>query len=209
VEKMKTNWDEYYSKPAKTASITRKISARKLANIFHTYTQSSSIFFEFGGANSCFYQGIVDEFKPEKYFILDNNTTGLKAFRNNYPDAKNVNLIEADVLKAKELPKADIVFSVGLIEHFSPVDTAKAIASHFQAVKPDGIVVITFPTPTWLYRLSRKIIEFLGLWGFPDERPLSFSEVESAVKPFGEIIFSCINWPIILTQGIIVLKPKV
>lgn len=205
---MKTNWDAYYSKPAPTAALTRKISAHKLHTLFSTYAPQGETFFEFGGANSCFYAGINEKFQPRKYTILDNNPTGLAAFKKNYPNATHVDLVAADVLQFQPTEvKADIVFSVGLIEHFSPAETAKAIAAHFAVAKPDGIVVITFPHPTWLYSAARKGIEALGKWDFPDERPLDFSEVERTVLQYGKILDRSINWPIILTQGIIVARP--
>ena len=67
-------------------------------------------------------------------------------------------------------------------------------------------MIITFPTPTWLYRGTRAIAEHLGIWRFPDERPLSFEEVETEIRKHGTILERRINWAIILTQGVVVAK---
>jgi 2-polyprenyl-3-methyl-5-hydroxy-6-metoxy-1,4-benzoquinol methylase len=66
---------------------------------------------------------------------------------------------------------ADVVFSVGLIEHFDQSGTNAMIRAHFKALKPAGCAIISFPTPTWLYRAAPRLAETLGLWKFPDERP--------------------------------------
>ena len=63
-----------------------------------------------------------------------------------------------------------------------------------------------FPTPTWLYRGTRYIAEQLGMWHFPDERPLRFDEVEDQVRKHGTVVESRINWPIVLTQGIVIAR---
>lgn len=206
---VKTDWDSYYSRPAAPAAITRRITAARLVKAFRDYAPSTATIFEFGGANSCFFSTMRKELAPRSYFILDNNRTGLDAFRANHPDATEATLIEADVLRFTASPvKADVVYSVGLIEHFNPEQTAEAIRAHFRAVRSGGLVLITFPTPTWLYRLIRGALELFGLWRFPDERPLGFAEVAETVKSQGEILHQSVNWPILLTQGIIAARAR-
>ena len=67
----------------------------------------------------------------------------------------------------------------------------------------------TFPAPTWLYRCARQISERLGLWIFHDERPLTMQSVVREMKKYGDCIDSFINWKIVFTQGIVVIKAKV
>ena len=64
----------------------------------------------------------------------------------------------------------------------------------------------SFPTPTLLYRTARAIVEALGAWKFPDERPLEPQEVRSACSDLGEVVFEKTLWPLILTQHIIVVR---
>lgn len=206
---MQTNWDEYYSRPAKTAPAARKVTEKKLLRILQMYsgdTHAAKIL-ELGGANSCFYAAISTELAPQQYWIMDNNRTGLQRFHTSFPSAKNVQLWEKDVLNlepAKE--RADIVFSTGLIEHFDVEGTRKCIQAHFQMVRKGGLVLITFPTPTWLYRATRKVIEWLGMWIFHDERPLPFEEVRDEAQKYGSIVHESITWPIFLTQGVIAVQ---
>lgn len=205
----KTDWAAYYQNPAKTASFTRKITSKKIIDCFRQYSPSAAgcSILELGGANSCFFQDIQDALQPRSYTIVDNSEVGLGQFGKTYPNARNHRLICQDILDDSfSVERADICFSVGLIEHFDEARTRRAIKAHFESVKPGGLVLITFPTPTWLYCVSRRAIELAGKWIFHDERPLTMNEVLREAGKHGEVVFKHINWPIILTQAIIVVK---
>lgn len=208
-----TDWDQYYSKPFKAASITRKISEKKLIQLIKIFNKSKNPkILEFGGANSCFAEKISYECRPSEYLVADNNEYGLNLFKKKFRNKKNFQTITLDILnlsKVKKLELYDIVYSAGLIEHFNQENTSKSIQAHFSAVKPGGIVIITFPTPTKLYQIIRFIAEITNNWHFPDERPLKFDEVISVCSEYGTPLHKSTNWLIGLTQGIVVYKkPK-
>jgi SAM-dependent methyltransferase len=207
----RTDWDSYYKKPAATARLTRRVTARLLAKRFRVALDGSSselTICELGGANSCFADALIASLPVNAYHIMDNNAFGLSLLDRKYGSGGVISWEQADVLQSSEVArKFDIVYSVGLIEHFDPALTASAVRRHFDLVKPNGIVLITFPTPTWLYRVTRAAIEAIGRWSFPDERPLELDEVERAVAPHGRIVWRYVNWYILLTQGIIIARP--
>jgi hypothetical protein len=179
----------------------------KLFNVHNTNSLLPPSIAELGGARSCFFQAIRKAYPQSLYTIVDNNQFGLDAFKALYPNEKNVHLLNANIENSINItPLSDISFSVGLIEHFTPEGTLKVITHHFDITKPGGIVMITFPTPTWLYVFARSLAEWIGVWAFPDERPLKFDEVRSTLMQHGEILHESINWPIILTQGVIVTR---
>ena len=209
----KTDWDFYYKKPYKSASFTRKITGRKIINLIkkhcdNYYNQLEII--ELGGANSCFFEFIKKKIKPVHYKIIDNNKLGIKKFSERIELDSSISMECLDIIDLNQKIKKtfDLSFSVGLIEHFSFEETAKAISTHFAFIKKDGICIITFPTPTLLYKVSRKISEMLNMWIFSDERPLLFEEVENEVNKYGIILHKSITWPILFTQGVIVAKKK-
>ena len=179
----------------------------KLFDIFCKNLNTKRIV-ELGGANSCFYDAIKLKVKPKKFHVVDNNKLGLKKFKEKIVHDKNVSYENASVLDLKTENLFDISFSIGLIEHFDKEGTAKAIKTHFDIIKKDGITIISFPTPTFLYRITRKICEIIGIWFFHDERPLEFEEVIKETQKYGEIIFKKINWKVLLTQGFIVAKKQ-
>jgi len=208
-DKTCTDWDRYYCKPYKTATFTRKITEGILHRLIRQYVPHENIAFsicELGGANSCFYEGIKYQYNPAQYLIIDNNELGLERFSQRIDCNDSVILKNEDILNLGKCQTLDLVFSVGLIEHFGIDDTKKAIAAHFQLLKPQGIAIISFPTPTLLYRITRFLFELLGLWIFHDERPLRREEVANTINKFGTILYDKVIWLIFLTQRIVVVK---
>ncbi len=203
-----TDWDNYYSKPYQTAAFTRQFTRRVLVDLMRKYhpMQSSLTIAEWGGGNSAFFENIYAAIKPAEYHLLDNNQLGLDKFSERIGQRAGVALHQADVLNPPCNLQADIVYSVGLIEHFNPQQTARAIQAHFTMVKPGGLVLITFPTPTFLYRATRRVAEGLGQWIFHDERPLGFDEVLSSIPATGKVVHQQILWPLFLTQGVIAIQ---
>jgi hypothetical protein len=204
----RTDWDEYYQRPAAPASVTRRITTRLLISLMRRFAgDKPGVICELGGANSCFYESMRAAFNDADYLVIDNNAFGLQLLERRRRGDRQLSARNEDVLTMSTAnTNADIVFSVGLIEHFQPTDTAAVIEKHFALARRGGLVIITFPTPTWLYNATRGIAERLDVWRFPDERPLTFDEVEAQVTRHGEILHSQVNWPIVLTQGVIVAQ---
>lgn len=205
-----TNWDEYYQNPVVTTSVTRKISERKIGNLLLDYVGDTSVSIgEIGGANSCFAEGICDMLNVNKYHVIDSNAYGLDLLNNKTEISDVLSWELGDVIYPKiEANDFDIIYSVGLIEHFEPIETAIAIKTHFELCKAGGIVLITFPTPTMLYKTIRKSAELLNMWAFSDERPLQFDEVINEGQKHGDLLHRSINWKIGLTQGYLVWKKR-
>ena len=196
-----TDWDSYYARPYRTASLTRKHTASVLVDLIRKNNGAQASILEFGGANSCFIDQILDEVGPARYDVIDSNQLGLDLLKSRYPDDDRVSARRGDALAISEPERLyDIVFSVGLIEHFDPAGTARVVAAHFKLLRPGGTAIITFPTPTWLYRGVRGLAEATGNWIFHDERPLRLPEFEQAVAGLGEIQSARILWPLVLTQ---------
>ena len=138
--------------------------------------------------------------------MVDTNAYGLSLLEQRAGSDGRIRLHEKSVLGLAMEEKADIVFSVGLIEHFDAPRTRQAALSHFDVLRPGGTAIITFPTPTLLYRITRGLAEMFGMWQFPDERPLKKAEVLAAVSERGDVVMTKILWPLILTQGIVVVR---
>lgn len=204
-----TDWTEYYGKVPWTARLTRKYTARSILNALRRATIGGSPdIFEFGGGNSCFLDPIVRQFHPASYHVMDTNTRGLELLRKREADHPGLVLHQQNVLELHAKKPADVVFSVGLVEHFDPAGTARCVKAHFDNVRPGGWVLITFPTPTWLYRATRGLLETFALWKFHDERPLTANEVGQTASEFGELVWEKTLWPLFLTQHLMLYKRK-
>ena len=202
-----TDWDRYYQQVPFTARLTRKYTAAVLIRVFKLFgAHEAPTFVELGGANSCFLDQIVHEVGPSTYHVIDTNESGLELLRRRAEMNGRVRLHRQDVTKLCLDVQADLVFSVGLIEHFDCAGTRAAVESHFRLLKPGGCAVISFPTPTWCYRIARWFAEAFGLWHFPDERPLKADEIRASLASDSEVLFEKTLWPLVFTQRLMVVR---
>jgi SAM-dependent methyltransferase len=203
-----TDWDSYYKSVPATARLTRRYTTRVLLSCLQRYGSGAKRVVEIGGANSCFIDAILAQFRPASYDVVDTNEYGLSLLRQRFEANSAIGLHRESVLALPpSISGADVVFSVGLVEHFDPRGTRRAVQAHLGAVRPGGLAVMTFPTPTRLYRAARGALEALGLWRFPDERPLRPDEVRRAVESAGgEVLEERTLWPLVLTQHVMVAR---
>lgn len=208
MDNRKTDWAVYYSKRYKASTYSRAITGNILVSLIkrNCLNPWNISIAELGGANSCFFELIRKEIQCSEYHIIDNYEAGLEMFKEKVKDKSKLFIHCQDVLNLNLNSKVDLVFSVGLIEHFTVEDTAKAVKGHFDILKPGGVAIITFPTPTILYRFTRFIAEGLGMWIFHDERPLEFEEVLKTASQYGTVLGTKIIYPIFLTQGLLILR---
>jgi SAM-dependent methyltransferase len=205
-----TDWNQYYRNIPATAAVTRKYTAAVLVSMIRRYGVPLEVpglsIVEIGGANSCFMHPIMAAIPTRLYDVIDTNELGLSLLAGRLADSRPVRLFRQSVLDLSYPGKADLVFSVGLVEHFAPADTRTAILAHFDVLRPGGTLILTFPTPTLLYRVTRKLIESCGMWKFPDERPLLPGEVLASIRDRGDILCRKTLWPQLLTQHLVVAR---
>jgi hypothetical protein len=206
-----TDWEAYYRRAFWPAALTRRHTGQVLLRLCRRFAPrpaSGLVVAELGGADSCFYNALVRGLRPRQYHAIDSCAPGLERLAaRRLPGVETV-LHHQDVLAALPGLRADLVFSVGLIEHVALADLPRAVAAHFELAAPGGLVIMSFPSPTWLYRLSRAVAEALGLWRFPDERPLARAQVLPLLEPSGRELASAIIWPIFFTQTIMAVRPR-
>lgn len=202
-----TDWDSYYTSVPATAKLTRKYTTATLLHVIRRFAGNQGLnILEIGGANSCFLDSILAGVGCRRYDIVDTNRYGLELLEKRLKPEEPVHLYKQSVLEMSLEQQADVVFSVGLVEHFDQAGTRAAVLAHFDALRPGGTLIVTFPTPTLLYRMTRSVIEAAGKWKFHDERPLRPAEVAGAIRERGEVVFQKTLWPLILTQYLIVAK---
>ena len=205
----RTDWEAYYRRPSLFAPLTRRITKRVILREVTRAAQGKALatIVELGGGGSPFLRAFRQHFPDAELMAMDTNPLGLHVLETQMPGDARLLAINRDVLEVCDSPVgADLVYSVGLIEHFDSARTARAIDAHFAHTCPGGLVLITFPTPTWLYRSTRYVAERLGVWGFPDERPLLPDEVVATVRRHGKVLRLFVNWPIVLTQAVVVAR---
>ena len=203
-----TDWTRYYESPFVTAHITRRITAHRIAKMVSSASlPSDGCIIELGGGNSVFCDTLMLRLHASHYLAFDSNPRGVALFRERHPQAET-EAVCADIitLDPASFEPADLVFSVGLVEHFPEERTKIAIRRHFELAKPGGLVLITFPVPTLSYRIIRRAAEMLGIWRFPDERPIRLDDAVALCAEHGEVIAKRLNRAILLTQGIVLAR---
>ncbi|MCM1174270.1 MAG: class I SAM-dependent methyltransferase [Blautia sp.] len=206
-----TDWTDYYTKPKSViSSVTQKITLRYLTGLIRKYSISDKLrVMECGGGNSCFAKNIADALDIKYYDIVDNCKIGIDKALDN-PAIRNAwyadlsKEINDDVIAQKY----NLVYSVGLVEHFSEKKRKKVIENHFKLCEKKGYVLITAPTPAFQYRFIRRCMELLHLWQFWDESPVMLEELVKEMKPYGEIISAGINRKLPLTQCVVIALKK-
>lgn len=103
-------------------------------------------------------------------FILNKSK---RYFKENGVKAK---FILKDVFEISVKKKYDLVFSDGLIEHFTGSKRKKLFEIHKKLAKKNGYLLIFISHSSLLYWFIRKFLERLGFWKW-DETPFSREEV--------------------------------
>jgi len=202
-----TDWTAYYEGSFIASRLTRRYTTSVLINAILKFGEPGNQgqrVAEIGGANSCFLEALRRRVRIAEYHVYDTNRFGLDLLGKSSGEA--VHLHEQDVLTVGGPPDFDLVYSVGLIEHFDEKGTRTAIENNFKLARPGALVIISFPTPTLLYRAARGVAEATRQWKFPDERALRVEEVEPIMSLHGKMLHRELLWPIVLTQAMLVAR---
>jgi SAM-dependent methyltransferase len=199
------DWNEYYRRERFLLRFTQPFIFGALLRALKIYSVPHPVVVELGGAGGGVFDAVRRTLHPAAYHVVDTNEYGLNLIREK-TGGGSVFLHLQDARNPALDLSADVVFSTGLIEHFDEEGTRKAIRSHLTLLKPGGVAVITFPTPTFLYRISRGISEFAGKRIFHDERPLQMPEIRAAIEGAGILLDERLIWQTPWTQEIVVIR---
>jgi putative flippase GtrA len=203
-----TDWNAYHDSPAPAARLTRRFTAAALARMLGRALAGvrSPEIVEIGGGGGSMLEAVSRCCRPACYHVIDSNLRGLEQVQSRARPECSVRTHHSDIRSFAGRVAADAVFSIGLVEHFDPSGTRAVVRAHFELLREGGHAVISFPTPTLLYRVVRWIAELLGVWRFHDERPLSRAEVIAAVGERGRLVDERVIWSIVLTQRMMMFE---
>ena len=147
-------WDTYWVKQKHSRKSHREsLQIREIKRIFHHYLPKGNTLqvLEIGGAYGEYLMYLHDRFHHQ-VSSLDYSSEGNEATRNRFIQAgKEVRIIQRDLFSnLSDLPRFDIVFSLGFIEHFD--DPLPSITKHLELVKPGGILLLGVPNLGGIYK---------------------------------------------------------
>lgn len=151
-------WDDYWQKNLTNRTrVKRSLLIAEIHKIFDKYLPADPSFsiLEIGGA-------------PGEYLVYMSRKFGYSVHSMDYSEVGNektretfktsnipVSIYERDLFSsAEDLPRFDIVYSLGFIEHFD--NPVSAVAKHAELLKPGGILMIGVPNLTGIYQFFLK-----------------------------------------------------
>lgn len=136
-----TDWTEYYKKPkSRWSTFTQKFTLEYLINRMREIGVNGNWeICECGGGNSCFAQDLIDEFRIGTYDIIDKCELGVEKARNKLINSKSYCLDLTEKIESDLYGRYDLVYSIGLIEHFDDDNRRKVIENHFALCKRGGL----------------------------------------------------------------------
>lgn len=153
------NWSDYWDDvwiQKDTSKILRNINKKEslyftLSGIINSYIKDyikkDMIYqiIEVGCGGSSIFPILKTHFKNLKIYGIDSSLPGCKfIFENNIDTNHSYDVICGNALRSPIKPESfDIVYSIGLIEHFEKQDDI--IKSHIDMLKKNGLIIIVVP----------------------------------------------------------------
>jgi SAM-dependent methyltransferase len=142
-------WDAYWEKyqlPLEMQKSRQNPFLNKLLEVFDRYLPDDKnlSILEIGGSPGQ-YLAYIQKIRGYQLNCLDYSRTGCEKTRENFLLlGLEGNVYEADLFAENlNLPRFDIVYSLGFIEHFS--DTSQVIEKHLRLLKPKGLLILGAP----------------------------------------------------------------
>jgi SAM-dependent methyltransferase len=164
-------WDEYWQSSQLPVEITKgaQTTSDAILKVIDRFLVSNSRLsvLEVGGAPGGYLAHVWRQFGHE-VCVLDNSPVGIDLTRRNFKVLGIPGrVLEGDLFKPEDAaPKFDVVFSLGLIEHFD--DTHAVVAAHLDHLKPGGTLIVGCPNfrgvnLALLRELSPSLLEWHNL----------------------------------------------
>jgi 2-polyprenyl-3-methyl-5-hydroxy-6-metoxy-1,4-benzoquinol methylase len=145
-------WEGYWKNNQGLKKGRMNLSMRALLDTFDRYlpTNPQLTILEIGGAGGEYLLYLARRFRYTPY-SLDYSRAGNEQTLKTFADAgMTVEVFERDLFAGNvDLPRFDIVFSLGFIEHFD--NPSAVVARHLEFVKPNGILLLGVPNYAGIY----------------------------------------------------------
>ena len=150
-----TFWEDYWEgKPGKRGWKKINMARKELFKTFDQFLPATKglTILEIGGAKGEFLLYFARHFEYKAY-SLDYSRVGNEQTLETFSNARlPVEVFERDLFgDNSDLPKFDIVYSLGLIEHFD--DPGSVVEKHLDFLNPGGILLLGVPNYSGIYHV--------------------------------------------------------
>ena len=138
--------------------------------------------------------------------LVDNCRAALDLGKKNFEDESiPARFLLKDIFRLNEKEKYDLVFSDGLIEHFSGKRRRYAFKKHVDAAKKGGYIMIFVPKSNALYWIVRTFLKKIGAWMFTEE-PSTEKELAALCDEHDLKVIKMQTW--LTDLGVLAIKTK-
>lgn len=182
---MKEIWDNIWGEDEiYSSSKYRKMANVKVQRVTFDSTINNSVILEIGCGDGVVLEEFDRLYKNNELIGVD-----ISEFAIQRAIEKNTASISYKVSDARTLPieseKCDVVYSIGLIEHFNTEDLEKVLSEKKRVLKHGGKLVLMVPNKLSFGRIQRKILKKLGKWSFGYQTEFSPTELISMLENEG------------------------
>ncbi len=182
----KSNWDSFWKNTSRQKEQI-SWSKKRICNILDRYADSGLTVLDAGSGSGFFSSYFIGS--GCKTYSLDYSDTALELTRSN-TENKSESYILMDLLTPQfnqHYSKTfDIIFSDGLLEHFSPEQQEQIICNWKNAKKDDGIIISVVPNRYSAWEIIRPLF-MPGI----EETPFTMSQLEKVHQQQGLKVLEC------------------
>ncbi len=151
----KENWDKYFEKSLNKDGEEHKnklwwnIVDRDASNLvlkyFHNKKSISVLEAGCGSGGTTFYLSNLIKINPLYLVDISSNALAFARSLENQTLASNIHYINSDIFKMKIQRKFDLVWNVGLIEHYTPKEIEQIIYKMHKTTAVGGVMIVGIP----------------------------------------------------------------
>lgn len=155
-------WEQYWDNRTSGIEVKKEkknLFVNEILNVFDKYLPVNQNYtvLEIGGAPGQYLIYFVKNFGYKAHSLDYSRNGNIQTERNFKQAGIPITIYEADLFAPdKNLPRFDVVYSLGLIEHFD--DPLKAVEKHVELLKPGGILILGAPNLTGIYHRFLKTL---------------------------------------------------
>lgn len=147
-------WEQYWDdKPGKRKAVKTSLLIKEILSAFdaHLPRKDGLSLLEVGGASGEYLMYLTRKFNYKANSLDYSHIGNLQTIETFHQAGMEVRVFERDLFADNsDLPKFDIVYSLGFIEHFdNPVDVVRC---HLDLLKPGGILLLGVPNFGGIYK---------------------------------------------------------
>ncbi len=181
-----SNWDQHWKNTQKAFQFYEFLQKQQFKcylELIGNRLNSHSKILEIGAGSGYLTRQLCSRFHCSAQ-LIDSSSEARRFFglHNKNP---RIRFRQMNAFEFKQENRFDLVFSDGLVEHFTGKKQKKLIFIHAKAAKKNGFLILFVPRKSKRYSLIKKVCELAGIWHFGYERPYTPKQFQKLLSQNG------------------------